>query len=93
MAPEFLFGLPKPFTGFKQRLAWNATNAQASPSQSGCLLDAGDIQAELSCTNRGDVSSRPRSNDYQIVVSRLIFQRRDGWRPLELVKKLGPPRR
>ena len=66
---------------FEQGLAGNAANAEAGSTEGRFHFDAGDVQTELSGTDRGDVAARTGADDDEIVL--LHFSTPKSFWPLE----------
>src|SRR6185369_6468477 len=69
MTGELFPRLPKALAGFQQCLAGNAPDAQARSTQRPHLLDAGNVESQLSGPDGRDISAGPGSNNHQIVLS------------------------
>ena len=60
------FGVLVMFTGFEQRLAGNAADAQAGSAEGGLLFHARRFEAELRGTNGRHITARPGTDDEEV---------------------------
>src|SRR5437763_4862979 len=69
MDGELFLGFPEALARFQQCLAGDTADTEASPAQSGNLLDAAHIQTKLGCPNGRNITTRTRTDNDQVMFS------------------------